>query len=143
MGHKGAIRLLVLLILLIIATYTDIRWRIIPNYIAVMIVLLAGYNHFLNGTWQMGLIGLGLMLILFIPYLLGQIGGGDVKLLLALGFYLGIGIILISFIVLIILALFVIYKGLQGVKNTHVPLAPFILSSYLILGGVALATKVL
>ncbi len=91
----------------------------------------------------MGLIGLELMLILFIPYLLKQMGGGDVKLLLALGFCFGIGILVFLFIVLIILALFVIYKRFQGVRNTFIPLAPFILFSYFILGGVAFATKIL
>lgn len=81
------------------------------------------------------MLGIAIASVFFIPYLLKEIGGGDVKLLLALGFYLGIGVILLIFIVLFLLALFYILKGVER----NLPLAPFILCSYLILGGVVLA----
>ncbi len=76
-----------------VAMYTDYRRRIIENSITLP-AIVAGLllNTAANG-WQ-GLLfavlgaglGLGLMLV---PYLLGGMGGGDVKLMVALGALFG------------------------------------------------------
>lgn len=75
-----------------IAVIWDLRYRKIPNWLtlpAVIIgfVLFTIYNP---SRWYFSLLGilLGLLVFLF-PYLLGGIGAGDVKLLMALGAIFG------------------------------------------------------
>lgn len=82
--------------------------------------------------------------ITLVPYLLGSMGAGDVKLFLSLGFVMGPAVSVLIFLVLVILALYLICLWfIKHSKKFHVPLAPFILAGYLILGGVALAGKVI
>lgn len=76
-----------------IAAYTDCRWRLIKNILTFPAIALGLLLHFLGGGWTgltFGLLGLaagfGLMLI---PFVFGQMGGGDVKLMAALGSLLG------------------------------------------------------
>jgi len=76
-----------------IATYTDCRWRLIKNILTVPAVALGLLLHFLGSGWPgltfalLGLAaGFGLMMI---PFAFGQMGGGDVKLMAALGSFLG------------------------------------------------------
>lgn len=84
---------LAVLILLLVSAIWDIRHRRIPNVIVFTgaglgIVLqfgLAGFSGLLDG-----LSGLGLGLAILMPgYLLGTTGAGDVKLMAAVGTYLG------------------------------------------------------
>src|SRR5262249_40950955 len=75
------------------AALTDLRWRIVPNSL-VMAGWIAGMAL---QTWASGgtgalraLIGSAVGLAIFLPfYLLGGMGGGDVKLMAALGACLG------------------------------------------------------
>lgn len=76
-----------------IAVYTDCRWRIIKNILTVPAIALGVLLHILGNGWPgltfalLGLLaGFGLMLI---PFTIGQMGGGDVKLMAALGSLLG------------------------------------------------------
>ena len=76
-----------------IATYTDWRWRLIKNILTVPAVALGLLLHFLGSGWPglafalLGLaVGFGLMMI---PFVFGQMGGGDVKLMAAIGSLLG------------------------------------------------------
>lgn len=76
-----------------IATYTDCRWRLIKNTLTLPTIALGLLLHFLSSGWSglsFGLLGLaagfGLMII---PFAFGQMGGGDVKLMAALGSLLG------------------------------------------------------
>jgi prepilin peptidase CpaA len=78
---------------LTIAVYTDLRWRLIKNVLTVPTMILGLLLHFLIGGWSglifgvLGLaVGFGLMMI---PFAFGQMGGGDVKLMTALGSLLG------------------------------------------------------
>jgi prepilin peptidase CpaA len=73
---------------------TDLRTRRIPNVLSVS-GLVAGLvlNAFIGGLGALGgsLAAAGLMLaILFVPFALGGIGGGDVKMMTAVGALLGI-----------------------------------------------------
>lgn len=78
---------------LTIAVYFDCRWRLIPNLLTFPLLGLGLALNWTIGGWS-GLVfailgavvGCGLMMI---PYVFGQMGGGDVKLLLALGSFLG------------------------------------------------------
>jgi prepilin peptidase CpaA len=72
-----------------IAAATDLRARIIPNWLVVTgLVLGFGLNTFLYGwagLWS-AFLGFGLALALYVPlFLLRAMGGGDVKLMAALG----------------------------------------------------------
>jgi prepilin peptidase CpaA len=73
--------------------YSDLRWRKIPNCLTLPAIALGFVLNFLGNSWN-GLIfaffgvllGMGLLML---PYLLGGMGGGDVKFMGALGALLG------------------------------------------------------
>jgi prepilin peptidase CpaA len=77
----------------LLAMYTDFRFRMIPNRLTLPAICLGLVLNFAGNGWQ-GLlfalagfaVGFGLMLL---PYLIGGMGAGDVKLLAALGALLG------------------------------------------------------
>lgn len=79
--------------LVLVAMYTDYRRRIIENSITLPALAAGLLLHLAANGWQ-GLlfsflgavVGFGLMLI---PYLLGSMGGGDVKMMAALGALFG------------------------------------------------------
>ena len=117
--------------LLIAASYTDIKKRVIPNKICVFIVLL-GFLTFNPSNL------LGMMIAL--PFLLGailkenSIGGGDIKLSASAGIVLGFwrgtyGLIMgLSLLVLFYYSLILIskIKKKQVARNISMPLAPFL-----------------
>ena len=77
------------LITVAIATYTDIRWRIIPNKLTMPAILIGLILHTIHAGWSgfiLSLLGLtvggGLLLIL---HFAGGMGAGDVKLMGAIG----------------------------------------------------------
>ena len=80
-------------VLVLLAMYSDLRWRTIPNCLTLPAITLGFLLNFLGNSWN-GLIfaffgllvGIGLLML---PYLLGGMGGGDVKLMGALGALLG------------------------------------------------------
>lgn len=117
------------LIVVAVATFTDLRTRRIPNWL-VFPFLLAGivvspFRH----DWQGGshvfgwhglgqsLAGLGLgLLINGIPFLMGWTGGGDVKLCAAIGAWIGPeqlfwSMFFTAFVGGIIVLVWVIYDG--------------------------------
>lgn len=86
---------LLLLALVIVASYYDIRYRRIPNWLTLPCVLVGfALNAFLGRTVLSGLgdagLAVGLALLLNFPlYLLHARGAGDVKLLSAIGALVG------------------------------------------------------
>ena len=91
-------------LILIISVITDLRNRKILNIITLPAILIALiYHSFTSGlsgfyfSGQGFLIGVGLLLI---PFIMGGIGAGDVKLLAAIGAWKG--------------TIFVIYTGVYG-----------------------------
>jgi prepilin peptidase CpaA len=76
-----------------VATVCDIRSRRIPNVLTAGAILVAIPYLMLNGglsSLSRGLLGAGMGLLLFFPYFaLGGLGAGDVKLLAAIGMWLG------------------------------------------------------
>lgn len=77
----------------LIAVYTDCRWRTIKNIVTFPGIALGLLLHTLGNGWA-GLVfsGAGLLVgvgVMLIPFLYGQMGAGDVKLMGALGSLLG------------------------------------------------------
>jgi prepilin peptidase CpaA len=82
-----------LFVLLGIAVVTDLRARRIPNWLNALIIVTGLTNALAFGTPAtlsqslLGfLVGFGILLI---PFALGAIGGGDVKMLAGIGAWLG------------------------------------------------------
>ena len=79
-------------LLVALATVSDIRTRRIPNALTVSALLVAlALRSFLGaGALVDGLQGAGLAMLLVLPiFALGGLGGGDLKLLVAVGAFLG------------------------------------------------------
>ena len=85
------------------AALSDLKWRRLPNWLNVAALVAALVAHTVFG----GLSGLGFALlgfatgfgILFVLWLIGGGGGGDVKLMGALGAWLGAGLTLKVFLI--------------------------------------------
>ncbi|WP_026575994.1 A24 family peptidase [Bacillus sp. UNC438CL73TsuS30] len=94
--------IIVLVIMLLISLITDIKNRKILNSVTLPSILIAFLYHLISngfgGLLFSGkgfLVGLGLLII---PYLLGGMGAGDVKLLAAIGSLMGTIFVFYSFI---------------------------------------------
>jgi prepilin peptidase CpaA len=89
------------LIVLVVATFTDLRSRRIPNWLVLPFllagILVSGWRHDWPGVQQgfwhgigQSLAGLALGLLIYgFLFWLGGMGGGDVKLCAALGAWIG------------------------------------------------------
>ena len=82
-----------LTLVLLLAALTDIRSRKIPNWLTCSAVLVSLIYHTgMSGTegflFSLGGVVMG-MAILIIPYLMGGMGAGDVKLMAGVGGFLG------------------------------------------------------
>lgn len=75
------------------AGFTDLRWRRIPNWLTYPAAPIAVVLHAIAGRWpeaKLSLEGLALGLGLLLPFvLLRSLGGGDWKLVGALGAFFG------------------------------------------------------
>jgi prepilin peptidase CpaA len=81
------------LMVLAVATFTDLRSRRIPNWLVLPFLLagvaVSGWLHGWHGIWQ-SLAGMGLAALLFgVLCYLGGMGMGDVKLCAAIGAWIG------------------------------------------------------
>ncbi len=117
----------VFLILLLIASITDLKRREIDNFICVGILIVALIH---NGSF-LGVFTTSLPFFIFALIDENGVGGGDIKLLGACGGVLGVVggmyqiVISLSLVVLYSL-LILILKGKKEYKNLRVPLAPFL-----------------
>lgn len=93
---------LLLLFVLLVCCYTDLRTHKIYNYVLLPAVLAAMVVNFITGGF--GLLGNSLvgllagMALLIIPFAAGGIGAGDVKLLGAVGAFKGPEFVLTAFL---------------------------------------------
>lgn len=115
-------------IILAYASYMDIKKRIIPDKVHVMIIIV-GIINFSALNSMAGLIFVAIPFLMTALLKGGGIGGGDVKFMGANGFFLGIkGGFMGSFIGLIIAIIFnaTYYKIKKKDKNISFPLAPYL-----------------
>jgi len=84
---------IIVVALVLLALYSDLRWRKIPNCLTLPAIALGFVLNFLGNSWNglmlafFGfLVGMGLLIL---PFILGGMGGGDVKFMGALGALLG------------------------------------------------------
>jgi prepilin peptidase CpaA len=84
---------IVTLVLAAAACACDLRTRRIPRILTMGGAAAGVLFHLATGGWSAGAISIGGwvvgIVILFVPFALGGLGGGDVKLLGALGAWLG------------------------------------------------------
>lgn len=98
---------LFLIVLLMICAYTDLKRRRIYNVVVYPALVISIFTHLIFGGWE-GLLfaltgfGTGLALLL-IPYLMGGMGAGDVKLMALIGAMKGTAFILTAFLYIAIL----------------------------------------
>ena len=80
------------------AAVTDVRTRLIRNWLTVSLMLTGLLQScFAGGTVRPGAAALGLLVgfgLLFVPFALGAVGGGDVKLFAGIGAWVGPGMVL-------------------------------------------------
>lgn len=112
-----------------VAAVTDLGGHRIPNWLTVPAALLGLAFHGLAPGGEgilaaLGGLGIGLVLLM-LPALLGGGGMGDVKLLAALGAWLGVERLLLTFVLAVMLAAFLAvvvlgYSALsQGLAKTR------------------------
>lgn len=141
-----------LILLMGAAAISDIRSFIIPNIIVLSILLLGFINLIVTegkgiGYGLSGLIGIGLLFFAIHYLTKGAIGIGDVKLLAAIGLFLGfwntIGVLLLASLLSGLGCIFLIVLG-RLKRDSRVPFAPFIFiggSIYIVLLELGLMVK--
>lgn len=111
------------------AARVDLRRREIPNLIAIIIAVLGVAATIVSASIVEHLLGLALALPLVIPGLFGHMGGGDYKLLIGTGLYLGLSQSILAVVLSIpatvcVAAYLLITK--KTLKSVRIPLAPLI-----------------
>jgi len=120
-------------ILLLIA-FVDFKTMLIPNWSVLLIlvlgILFAFFNH--DASWVERLIGFfaaGLVLLLIYIFSRGGIGGGDIKLMAAAGFFLGwkltLWAMLVGSIIGGVFGVVILASG-KGQLKTAIPYGPFL-----------------
>lgn len=133
---------IIIILFMVLAVY-DFRWMILPNrlvytsiimaigLIIVNVLYLRTYNSLLiDALWGV-LILAGLFLVLFIISKGRWIGGGDVKLAIALGLLVGgpVPVIFLLFLASLLGTLYSLPSLISGKKKRHsmIPFGPFLM----------------
>lgn len=113
---------------LMIASYYDLKYRIIPDMVCICIAVLGLINCNVD-HW----LGLSLAIPCLIVGLHEQMGGGDIKLIGALGFATG-SLFAVPLLTISLLSLLLWHFMTHMKKGMHIayPLAPFLCFGYLI-----------
>jgi len=124
--------------ILFIATYTDIKCKIISNKL-----IAVGFGYFIiyQLFWLNTSIGFSLLgvlaatgiLYLFALFNSGSVGGGDIKLMALLGFIYGWEFSILLLLCTLFLAFFWALCTRKLNENGFLPMAPFICTAFLIM----------
>ena len=138
-SHKLMLLILygTLVLMLIIASAVDLYQRRIPNLVILPTVFLAPFTYYVTGGLDgvlFSLNGLALGFLLFLlPYLMGALGAGDVKLMAAVGSVLGIRNTIVS-LLFIALAGGALALGTVLYRKTFIKTLSNILASLVVMG---------
>lgn len=94
LGEQQTVASIVLVLVMLGASWTDLRTRRIPNWLTMggVIAGLAIRAWMGSGPVVSGLLGVALALLFALPFfVVGVLGGGDAKLLMAAGAFMGPG----------------------------------------------------
>ncbi len=121
-----AFKNLMFILTLIYAGYIDYRKRIIPDKVHVIIILLSLMANFNPFRSIIGLLLLPIPFIIPIFFNEDSVGGGDIKIVGAIGFFLGLerGMIavIIGLAIAVIFSLFILKKD----RKDSFPFGPYI-----------------
>jgi Flp pilus assembly protein protease CpaA len=119
-----------LLLLLSIATITDIKWGLIPDSLVVLGISLALIEHIyyqgvLRGLFISLFGGVVLTFIGFVLYATNKFGGGDIKLFIMISCFTGLqgmaGILFSSFVVQTLVFIVAFARGNMELKKPFAP----------------------
>ena len=123
---------IVMTVILIIISFIDLHHRIIPNFMVVIALVVGIIFSFITKTSLidtiLGMIcGGGLLFLLaLVP---NAMGGGDIKLMFAIGAFLGLNrtlwALLLAFIISSIISIALILLKIKGTKD-YIPFGPFL-----------------
>jgi len=120
---------------LLLASYFDIRTRIIPNWIHVLIIMI-GCIGFDPVRSTLGLILTVLPFLIMVMMIEGSIGGGDVKLVGACGFVLGFDMCMFLVICANVFAIcfaLLYYLNIKGIGRMRLPFVPFLFLGWVVI----------
>ncbi len=112
-------------VLLLVATYTDIKSREIPNWICISVGVLSLMNFHYFG------------ILVALPFLVvavkqpNSMGGGDIKLIGSVGMYMGVMNTMLGLIVGLTLS--IIYALVNKSADKGIPLAPFLAFGFILM----------
>lgn len=119
--------------LLIVLTFIDFKYMLLPNILVAIVAVLGILymllvkRQYLDSLWG-ALAGGGFFLLLFLVTR-GNMGGGDIKLMFAVGIWLGLKgtamAALFAFVIGAIASVAVLIKN-GGGRKTKIPFGPFI-----------------
>jgi leader peptidase (prepilin peptidase) / N-methyltransferase len=137
-----------MLLVMVIAVYTDLRSRMIYDWMT-----LPGIGYFLLAhafvqpdnwfSYALGVIVLGGVSLIMAVISKGQLGGGDIKLFALVGAALGwqAGLVVMGFTYLIagigVIPVWIVSKVMKKQAKREVPLAPYIAGGTALLLGLA------
>jgi len=119
-------------VILIIISFIDLWYRIIPNFMVAIALIIGIIFSFIAKTsfvdTILGMIAGGgiLFLLALVP---NAIGGGDIKIMFAIGSFLGLNrtlwALLLAFIISSIISIVLILLKIKGTKD-YIPFGPFL-----------------
>jgi Flp pilus assembly protein protease CpaA len=118
--------------ILVWCSYTDFKKRTITNLTIVLLLCLGAAHMVLvimsGGIWWEYPAGLLLAIPFFIAWLKNSMGGGDVKLIMAIAIYLGLWSTLVAFTLMLpVFAVLIVHaKCKDKTLKRRIPLAPVI-----------------
>ena len=123
----------VLVSVLIVITFIDLKHQIIPDELVIIIFVCGIISIFLSGRgiWEhiIGFFAVSIILLLIAFLSKGGMGGGDIKLMAAAGLFLGWKLILLSLMIASIIGsvVSIILLALKKVnRKSMVPFGPFL-----------------